>query len=49
MCDVIKKMRSKMPDAFFGLFVFLTAIVAITTYQRGITIETDLFFSLGVI
>jgi hypothetical protein len=45
--EIIKEMRNKMPKAFFGFNVFLSALMTILSYYLGTTVETVLFLSLG--
>jgi len=45
MCNVIKKMGEKMPERFFGFYIFLTTNLAISAGNNRITIQTIIFFS----
>jgi len=47
MGKIVKEMRNKVPETFFGLQVLLTANVTISSYYFSPTIQTFIFLALG--
>ena len=42
MSDIIKEMTNEMPETFFGLYILLSANLAVTAHHSGSAIQAVL-------